>query len=782
MFRQNIKLAFRNIIRQRGYSIINLAGLTVGLAFSLLVLLWVRYEYSVDRHHENLDQIYLVAFSCDNDNYHGEYTVGALGPYLRFTYPEITHATRYSSTPTIPFEYEGEQYISNGQFVDPDFLKIFTFDFLESNPENAFESPLSVVITGSLANRIFGNGEAVGKALKVNEQLSLTVGAVVEDPPASSRLQFDFLLSCAINPSGFSKWDVKSLQNFVMLAPGADFNQVSDKIRDVYNDHNEGTYPNYQYLFPMRDLYLYGLNGDGRIQYVQIFSILAIIVLLIACVNFMNLSTARAATRYREIGIKKTLGAGRRQMAWQFLIEAGIITFTATLVAIVLVEFLIPGLNAIAKTQVSFDFSWATLGLVFAVMLGTGLLAWSYPAFYLSSFRPISVLCGVFSPFETQKSGRGKRFRQILVTLQFAISIALVLGVMGIFGQLGYIRDMDIGFNKDHVAIFNLPRQAMAHTSTIKEKLLRNPDIENVTVSANSLIRWQTSMGIGWEGKDPANVFDVGRNWVDYDYAKTFQIDMVEGRFFSSEFPTDLNDAIVINEACVKSMGISDPIGRKITIAPGSSIEEKGTIVGVIRDHHTESAHTEIRPFLLSCTERGSRMCARINPKNIGGSISFLRETINEVVPDTRINFRFYDDMTYALYKDEVMTGIVVIYVTVIAIFISCLGLYGLAAFMAMQRAKEISIRRVLGASISSVISLMSREFLILVLVAGVIASPFAWYFLNHWLEGFAFRMTMGPGMYFSAVIIACVISLITVMSQAYRAAIRNPAETLRQE
>ncbi len=782
MLLQYFKYAFRNIIRHRGCTLINLAGLGVGLAFALLVLFWVRYEYSVDKHHENLDQLYLVAFSCNSDEFKGEYTVGALAPYLRDTYPDITHSSRYASAPPLSLEYEGKKFTSRGRFVDPDFLTMFTFKFIESSPENALESPLSIVITRGLAQKYFSDDEAVGKALKVDENLSLMVTAVIDDPPATSRFQFEFLLSCAIDPMGFSNWENKFLLSYVMLSSGADPSIVSEKISEVYNDHNPKSSPNYQYLFPLRDYYLHGLQGDGRIYYVRLFSVLAIIVLLIACINFMNLSTARATTRYREIGVKKALGARREQLAIQFLIETSIITLAAAIIALILVEILLPGLNSIAQAQVEFDFSWSTIGLLLAVVIGTALLAGCYSAFYLSSFRPASILGGSVTPFESGRSGRGKRFRQTLVVLQFAASIALILGTIGIFGQISYIHDMNVGFNKENLVIGNLPRPVIAHAATIKTKLLNNPDIENVTVSAYSLIHWQSSVGIDWEGKDPGNTFDVGRNWVDYDFANTFQIEMIEGRFFSAELPSDKKDALVVNEACVRAMGMTDPIGRKITISPNSSTESVGTIIGVIRDHHTESAHTRVRPFIYSYTEKGSYMCVRIKPENIGSTLSYMRQTMSEVAPDARVHFRFYDDMTSSLYKDETLTGVVVIYVTLIAIFISCLGLYGLSTYLAMQRAKEVSIRRVLGASVSSIVYLFSREFLVLIIVACLIACPFAWYSITKWLEGFAFRMTMGPGMHITAIVIACLIVTITVSGQAYRAATRNPADTLHQE
>jgi len=336
MFRQTMKYAFRNVIRQKWYTIINIAGLAVGLAFAMLVLFWVRYELSVDRYHEHIDQIYVVAFSGDDGNFRSDYTVSALGPYLQDTYPEIIHATRYAQTPQFSFEYEGEKYPVNGSFADPDFLNIFSFDVVEGSSENALQNPLSVVITHSLADRIFGEKEALGQALRLSEQLTLMVSAVVDDAPITSRFQFDFLLSCNLFPNSFNKWDVKSLNTFVRLAPGTNPDHVTEKIRNVYNDKNPGTYPNYQYLFPLRDLYVHGLKDDGRIIYIKIFSILAIIILFIACINFMNLSTARAFTRYHEIGLKKVLGAKREQLACQFLIEAGFITLAAMLISIVI--------------------------------------------------------------------------------------------------------------------------------------------------------------------------------------------------------------------------------------------------------------------------------------------------------------------------------------------------------------------------------------------------------------------------------------------------------------
>jgi len=782
MLRMNFKLALRNLVRQKGYTAINVVGLAVALAFALLILFWVRYECGVDRHHDNIDVIYLVAFSGDDGNFHSEYTVGALGPHIRDTYPEITHATRYSPAPPIPFGYEDEQYTGVGRFVDPDFLSIFSFDFLEGNLESAFGTPLSIVLTRSMARRIFGDSEGLGQELKIRDQQFATVGAVIDDPPATSRFQFDLLLNCALNPISFSKWDIKSLKNYIMLAPGADPKLVSEKISNVYNDHNPGTYPNYQYLFPLRDLHLYGLKGEGRIQYVQMFSILAVIVLLIASVNFMNLSTARAATRFREIGLKKVLGAGRGQIALQFMIEAGIVTMSATVLAVALVEAFLPGLNGITGAQVSLDFSWSIMGLLLGVAVITTLLAGSYPALYLSSFCPANVLRGVVAPFGIEKAARGKRSRQVLVVLQFAASIALVVGVMGIFGQLNYILSMDLGFNKDNVVIFDIPRQAGGQVKAIKNELLRNPDIQSVTVSRMSLIRWQSSMGIDWEGKDPANTFDVGRNWVDHDYAETFQIEMVDGRFFSPEITSDLHDAVVIKEACVRAMGITDPVGRTITIGRLSSEEATATVIGVMRDHRTESAHSEIRPFLLELTNGGGKICARINPDRVRASIDFMRQTMSDFTPGADYSFRFYDDMVPLLYRDEMLTGAVVGYVTLIAIFISCLGLLGLAAFTARQRAKEMSIRKVLGASVGSIVGLLSREFLILMILAGAIASPIAWYTMNNWLERFAYRITIGPWIFLSATVVACLIGLAAVTGQAFRVATSNPAKTLREE
>jgi ABC-type antimicrobial peptide transport system permease subunit len=717
--------------------------------------------------------------------------VGALAPHLENVYPEIFHASRVSSGNGFKFEYEGEDYASYGSFVDPAFLKMLTFPFVRGEPTTALSDPRSVVITQRLADRIFGDDDPIGRTLMVGEQVSLTVSGVLQDVPDNSDFDFEFLVSCALAPDAFNKWDVKSLRTFVMLTPGSDHQEVSAKIRNVYNDHNPGQFRNELYLTPLRDMHLRALEGGGLIVYIVIFSALATAVLLVACINFMNLATARSATRHREIGIKKTVGASRRQLIVQFLTESTAISSIALVLAIGLVELLIPVTNAITGSQVSLDFSGTNLVTLFGIGLLTGIVAGAYPALFLSSFQPAVILkghtypiglrCGSGGPILRIITG-GSLLRKALVVAQFTVSIALIVGVMVIFGQLDFVRNMDMGFEKDNVVMFNMPRELVPRTQAIKNELLGHARIENVAVSARGLVRWYTSFGIGWEGQRPDQIFDVGYNSVDYDYLETFQMEMAAGRFFSSDFPSDASGAYIVNEAAVRAMEISDPVGRKVTLAPGSSMESHGTIIGVIKDYRTESAHKELRPFILGLTEQGSLMCVRVQPENMASTTDFIRGRIREFAPDADIWFRFFDDEWEQLYRFEGLTGAVVVFVAGIATFITCLGLIGLAAYTTAQRTKEIGIRKVLGATVSSVVRLLSGEFVALTLIASLIACPLSYHIMSRWLENFAHRISLGPGTFVVATCLALLIALVTVTSQARKAASANPTELLRHE
>jgi len=786
-----IRTAFRNVLRNKSYTVINIAGLAVGMAFALLIMIWVQREVSYDRFHENLDRLHQVAITTGDDTFYGTYTVGALAEHLKSTYPEITHAVRYAPNQEFPFILGGQKYPSTGAFTDPDFLTMFSFPLVRGDAQTALAGPLNLVITEGMARKIFGDEDPMGRSLSLGGQVDMTVAGVTQDPPRNSVFQFEFLVSCAIQPQAFNKWDVKNLQTYVMLAPGSDAAAVSARIKDVYNERELQVTPNDHFLRPVRDMHLYALGGGGLIVYIVVFATLAVAVLLIACVNFTNLATARSVARSREIGVRKALGAGRSQLVLQFLAESTLVSVISMLLAVCMVELLLPVVSAVAGVPLELKLTLTNSVALLALVAFAGLVAGGYPAIVLSSMKPTLVLRGGVFPFRSRRlsggiasvvSGRGWSLRKILVVAQFAVSIALIIGVIVIFGQLNYVRSMDVGFAKDHVVLFELPPEAAARVAVLKIGILDNPNIESAAISQHSLVNWQSSFGIWWEGKETPEMFDVGYNAVDYDYLSTFKMKMAAGRFFSREFAADPEEAIVINEACMRAMEVTDPVGKNISIAPGSSVERNGMIIGVIEDYHTESARREIRPFMLGLSEYGRTLCVRLAPEDIGGSIDFISSKIAELVPGSPIVYRFFDDEMAALYRVERLAGTVVVYVAVVAVFISCLGLFGLAALTAQQRTKEIGIRKVLGATTAGMARLLSSEFLLLVLIGGVIACVPAWYAMNRWLENFAHRMPLGPSVFIIAIVAALIVAISTVSLQAIRAASANPADSLRNE
>jgi putative ABC transport system permease protein len=791
MFRQNIKIVLRNMLRQKGYTFINIAGLAVGMAFAIMIMIWVQYEYSFEKFHDNLDQLFLVAFTTDDNEFHGDATAGALAAYLESEYPEITHATRVSFSEWWQFGYEGKKFVGHGRFIDPTFFEMFSFSFIQGEQKTTFVDPHSIVITESLAKRIFGDEDPIGKILDVRHMGGLSVTGLLKDVPANTELEFEFLVPCEIGSDVYNKWDIKSLKTYAMLRKDSDFREVSLKIRDAYNIHNPHDINNNQYLVPLRDTHLYDLSGGGRYIYTIIFSLMAAAILLIACMNFMNLSTARSEKRIKEIGVKKVFGASRKQLIFQTLGESLVLSLIALFLALIVAELTLPVINSIIRTSFGIDYSGTVIFGILGIALMTGIASGSYPAFFLSSFRPVAVL-GRHTPTMRISRGwfgkilggssRGSSFRRFLVIAQFAVSIMLIIVVIVIYRQLHYVKNMDMGFDKDQIALFYMPGELVPKTATVKNELKKHSNIQSVTVSSNSLTRWQTSFGISWEGKQPDQIFDVGFNKVDYDFVETFGLQMVEGRFFSQQYPSDASEAYVVNEAAVKAMRVSDPVGRKITIAPGSSWEKQGVIIGVVKDFNTESAHKEIRPFMIGLTETGGIMCVRIGSEDIVGTVRFMKSKVSEIVPNASIRCLFFNQILGNLYQMEFLTGTVVIYITILAIFISSLGLFGLAAYTAEQRTKEIGIRKVLGASIASVMRLLSKEYLVLVMIANIIAWPVAYYSMSRWLQNFAFRIDLDWITFALAGFLALVIALLTVSSQAARAASANPVISLRHE
>jgi putative ABC transport system permease protein len=791
MFVHHVKIAIRNLWKHRGYSFINIAGLALGMAFAVLILLWVRFEVEFDRFHDNEDRLYLVAFKGRDNEFFGDFTVGETARHLKAEYPEVTHATRVSTTLFRTFRLEDRKYRARGYLVDPDFLEMFTFPVVRGSLEMALAEPHSVAITERFANRVFGDDDPLGKSLRYEDRLDLTVTAVLADAPANTKFRMEFLIPAVNGPPVYRRWDVKCLQTFVMLAEGADPDEVSRKIRDIYNVRVSQDTKNDYYLVPMSRIHLHDLAGGGPIAYVMIFTGIAVAILLMACINFVNLATARAEIRFKEIGVKKALGARRGQLAVQFLRESVLLSLIALVLAVGMVEWMAPMLNAVLQLRLRLDFSAESVLALLGIALFTGAVAGIYPAFYLSSLKPLAVLRGRdadWAPSRWRSFGgisggtRGAALRRLLVLFQLTLSVAFIVCVSVIFGQVKHLSEMDVGFDPDDVVFFYLPSELTSKTAAVKRELRRLPGVESVTVSANSLTRWSASFGIDWDGRPEGLAFDVGYNEVDHDFVETLRMEMVRGRFFSREHATDASDAFVVNEALVRAAGIEDAVGLEFVAAEGSPMERRGTIVGVVRDYHTESARREIRPFMLGLTENGNIMCVRISPGQTGETLGKIRSTLRSIQEDADPGFWFYEHAIARVYAAEIVTGTVIVFITVVAVSISCLGLLGLAAFMARRRTKEIGIRKVLGASVGSIAALFLRETMVLVAAACVLGSTIAYLIMKVWLEGFAFRMNFGIWPFALATLITVLLAGATVGGQAARAAGANPSDAIRYE
>ena len=778
MFKNYLKIAFRNIKKNKGYSFISISGLAVGMACCIITLLWIQFELSYDKFHKNAGELYRVAFTDEKRDFHSEYMVGLLSDFLKDEYPEIVNSTNLGRAES-KLTYGDKSFFSSGFFVHSDFFEMFTFPFVKGDSKTAFNSPLSIVITEELANKFFGNSDVIGTALRIDDGDDLPITGIVKKLPTNSHIQFEFLLPFQIAPDIMKKWDVKTTEAYVLLDKNSSYQEVSDKISNVYNDHNPGIYPNYLYLQPLTQIHLYALGGGGLITYVYIFSAIAIIVLLIACINFMNLSTACSEMRFKEIGMKKVIGSNRIQLIKQFLSESVLLSFIALIFAVILSNLLLPSISNMTDKQMEFNYSGKIILNFIGIALLTGIISGSYPAFFLSSFSPVKVLKGLM--FTGTKS-RSSLLRSVLVIAQFSASILFIICAAIIFKQLDYIRNKDLGFNKENVVIVQIQGELRQNCQSVKRELLKNPDIEGIAVSALGLIRWGSSASIEWPGKMPDQIFDVGFNWVDYDYLKTFKMEMAEGRFFSREFSTDMSDAFIVNEATVRAMGLKDPIGKKITRLPDSPYEDTGTIIGVIKDYNTESLHGEIRPFLLLLTESGGLMNIRIKANNIPNAIKLIEDTINKFIPNYPFEYSFLGDVIDSQYRTEQITGGLIVLITIIAISLSSLGLFGLVSFAAEKRTKEIGVRKVLGASISNIVFLLSKDFTRLVLLANIIAWPTAWFIMNRWLENFAFRINIDWWIFIMTGVLALVIAFLTVSGLVFKAARANPVDSLRYE
>ncbi|MGD2091040.1 MAG: ABC transporter permease [Candidatus Aminicenantes bacterium] len=784
MFKNYLKVALRNIHQHKGYSLINIVGLAVGIACCILILLWVQDELSFDSFHKNGDDIYRVLQDVHLDrDVTWAINQGPLGPALQADIPEIVNYTRGTAR-RFRIKYNDKHFDEIVEFADPSLFEMFDFALVKGDPKKALTDPHSIVISEDMAVKYFGDKEPLGKVLNADDQYDFVVTGVLANVPHNSHLRPQFIIPFVFGREleyTVDNWGNSQFTTYVMLKKGVSRAAVEKKIARFLDDKpnlEEGTILRLQ---PLTRIHLYSnfefdRFGRGDIKYIHIFSITALFVLLIACINFMNLATARSATRGKEVGMRKVVGANRSGLIRQFFTESVFIAFAALILAILLVELLLPVFNDLAGKEMVLDLLGNPIIFIgiLAITLFTGLISGSYPALLLSSFRPIKVLKGKFATGDSKSL-----FRKVLVVTQFSLSLVMIIGTFVVYQQLGFMKNKKLGYNKENLVYAVMREDFLKKYATIKNHLLQHPGILGVTRSASipsygnvfSNSKWR------WKGQNPKEEILMHGNFVGYDYFKTFGMEITQGRGFSKEFPTD-QTGVVLNEEAVKRMGITSPIGMELVNG-----DNKFTIVGIVKNYHFRSLHKEIEPLVLIFAPENCRgLIVRIKSDDISSGIGFLEKEWNEFSAEYPFSYGFMDQRLDRLYRAEQRVGTLFMYFTLLTIFVSCLGLFGLASFMTERRTKEIGIRKVLGASVSRITFMLSKEFTRLVLIANMIGWPIAYWLVKKWLQNFAYRITIGIEIFILGGMLALMIAWLTISYQAIKAALSNPVQALRYE
>lgn len=789
MIRNYFISAFRNLIRQKGFSIINISGLALGMAIAILIFLWVRHELSYDKFNEKYDRIHRLVQTQHYSS--GPLTTfsmpGPIAKDIRNDFPEITNSFMYYSL-NATISFEDKLFTEEVQLADPQMFELFTFDFKQGDAAVVFEDLNSVVITDKMAKKLFDEKDPMGQIIKYNDEHSFKVTGVISELPKNSSLQFDMCIPFEyIEKLGFTidQYGWNSFFVYVELEHGIDLSQINEKInpyleikgREQFeSEDSDGEYESDidLFLFPLEKLHLHSARGDkGDIQYVYLFSAIAIFILVIACINFMNLATARSSKRAREISLRKTVGADRHNLIIQFLSESMMISFIAMIVAILLVIVLLPYFNELTSKNLAFDFSnYIMWSLILGITLIVGLLAGSYPAFYLSAFNPIKTMRNGIN------KGKGNfYFRRILVVFQFVLSVGLIISTIVVQRQLGFLQNNRLGMSLDRVTHLSLRGDSHKKYEVFKNELLQIPQV--VEISRGNSIPFYIGSNTGsisWEGKNAEDDILIGFTFMDEDYLETLEMTLLDGRFFSSEIQSD-TAAIVINETGAKAIGMENPVGHWMSWGDDSKFH----IIGIVKDFHHLPMDYNIDPMIILYQPD---RCRQMFIKTSGESD--LKDQIGvvwtKVFPNYPYEPRNLKDIYNKAYTDEATLIKIIGYFSILAILISCLGLFALAAYMAEQRTKEIGIRKVLGATMTGIVSLVSKEFLKWVMIANIIAWPIAWFVLRDWLDSYKYHTKLTPDIFLYALLLSLIIALLTVASQAIKSALKKPINAIKYE
>ena len=789
MLTNYLKIAFRNLWKNKTFSLINVLGLALGMACSLLILLWVQDERSVDAFHANKNQLYRIYM---REFFSGKvqgviWTPGPLADELKKSIPEIQLATAYSWPSKQTFSVGTKVNKEETNTAGADFFKMFSYKLLQGTPEAALKDLNSLAISRSMAETFFGSPEkAIGKLIRYDNRSDLVVTAVFENMPKNSTLKFDCLRNWdayLVDNQWAKEWDSTDPLTFFMLRPDADPAKVEAKMQHLLDKFNRDTGKPFHTELAMQPFHEYYLNSNfknaqidgGRIEYVQLFSFVAIFILLIACINFMNLATARSSKRAKEVGVRKVVGAVRAMLIGQFVSEAMLLTVFSIFLSILFVAILLPIFNTLTDKQMTLPLTNPSFwGILLGLTFFTGLVSGSYPAFFLSSLSPLRVLKGAINV-----DAKSTWFRQGLVVFQFSLSVIMIIGMIIIYRQVEYVQTKNLGFDRENLVYFPLEGDLGKNYDVLKEELSQISSVKEVSqMTAEPASNGSGTEGISWTGSNPKDKVRFTPVGVGYNFTKTMSLQLVEGRDYSKEFPTD-STGFLINEAALKVIGYKHPIGQPITWG-----NHKGTIVGVLKDFHFQSLHTPIRPLIsyLRPKPQDGNVLVRIEAGKTTETLAKIESICKKLNPKFPFTYSFTDQEYARQYQSEQVVSKLSNFFAFLAIFISCLGLFGLAAFMAEQRTKEIGVRKVLGASVQNIVGLLSQDFLKLVLLGIVIASPIAWYGMNKWLDGFAYKIDISWWVFALAGILAVGIALLTVSFQSVKAALMNPVKSLKTD
>ena len=785
MLRNYFTIAWRNLIRGKAFSIINVAGLAIGMASAILISLWIHNELTQDAFHKNKERTYMVysrgVFDGKQQAWNG--TSMLLAPVLESNHPEVEKAVRINPVSAFVFHTGDKHLGSYGLLTDPGFLKIFDFQLAQGDAASALNSPRSLVITESFAKKLFGKDDAIGKMVRIDSSSNFTVTGVLKDLPNNTQFDFEYLV-----PWSYMKevhwdrpdWQTSYIQTVVLLKPGIREANANTRIANIVRKHSKDINTEL-FLHPLSKWKLWskfenGKVAGGYIGTVRLFGVIAAFILLIACINYMNLSTAKSIKRAKEVGIRKVAGAGKSSLISQFLGESIVLSVVAGGVALLIAQLSLQWFNSLTEKRLFIPYTspyfWLA-GLLFIVI--TGIVAGSYPAFYLSAYRPIQVLKGTFKPIYALVTPR-----KLLVVVQFTIAIGLIICTMVIYRQINHGQSRDIGYDQNNLVFVFLKGDMQKKYDLIKQELMNSGAITSVTRTNSPVTAiWNGDDSYQWEGKSSKTAFSAAIFHTDKDFAKTMGMHLLSGRDIDAEkYPTD-SSAVILNETALKMMGLKDPIGKSLT-----SREGNWHVVGIVKDFVPGEPFASGNPVVVQGPGRHhwyGTMTFKLNLQNpIGDNLATIGGILKKYNPDYPFDYYFVDETYAAKFAEEKRTASLASVFAGLTILISCLGLFALAAYMAENRTKEIGIRKVLGASVGSIASLLSAEFLKLVLIAFLISSPLAWWAMKIWLEDYSYRIQIGGWIFIATGILSIVIAILTVSSQAIKAALANPAKSLR--